>query len=73
MKKVGLLLPVVLVMSAALAFGQLQAPGADNTPAVGQAAPDFEGPQGLGPATLGLKDFDGYVLLAFFPAAFTGG
>ena len=73
MKKVLVLLPVVIVMSAALVFGQLQAPGTDNTPTVGEAAPDFEGPAGFGPATLGFKDYDGYILLAFFPAAFTGG
>ncbi len=73
MKKVFWLLPAVMVLSTATAFPQLQAPGADNTPALGQPAPDFEGPAGMGPATLGLKDFDGYVLLAFFPAAFTGG
>ena len=73
MKKVFLLLPAVLVLSVAFAFGQLQAPGDDNTPTVGQSAPDFEGPAGMGAATLGLNDFDGYVLLAFFPAAFTGG
>lgn len=73
MKKVLVLLPAVIVMSVALVFGQLQAPGGDNTPTVGEAAPDFEGLAGMGPATLGLKDFDGYVLLAFFPAAFTGG
>ncbi len=71
MKKVLVLLPVVIVMSAALVFGQLQAPGTDNTPTVGEAAPDFEGP--FGRATLGFKDYDGYILLAFFPAAFTGG
>ena len=76
MKRVILLLPVLMVLSAALAFGQLQAPGVDNTPQVGQLAPDFERPLGLrGEETLGLKDFRGRskVLIAFYPANFTGG
>lgn len=73
MKKVFLLLPLIGVFSVGAAFAQLQAPGGDNTPALGEAAPDFEGLAGMGTATLGLKDFDGYVLLTFFPAAFTGG
>ena len=71
------LLPL-LVLSAALAgFAQLQVPGADNTPKLGEKPPDFELPKGLGPqsGTLGMKDFAGKkkVLLAFFPAAFTAG
>lgn len=73
MRRFLLLLPAVLVMLASVAFGQLQAPGGDDTPTVGQPAPDFDGPAGMGAATLGLNDFDGHVLLAFFPAAFTGG
>ena len=76
MKKVALLLPVLMVFSGALAFGQLQAPGGDTTPEVGEPAPDFERPVGLrGDETLGLANFRGQskVLIAFFPAAFTGG
>jgi peroxiredoxin len=46
------------------AFAQLQAPGEDNTPAVGTMAPDY-GLDGLQGETK--------VLLAFFPAAFTPG
>ncbi len=56
---------------------QLQVPGTDNTPKLGDKPPDFELPKGLGAAagTLGMKDFAGKkkVLLAFFPAAFTAG
>jgi hypothetical protein len=65
MKRYILLLPLVVLMSASLAFGQLQAPGTDNTPTVGEMAPGFEL----------LKEFEGEsnVLIAFFPAAFTGG
>ncbi len=76
MKRVTFMLPVILVLSGALAFGQLQAPGTDNTPQVGQQAPDFERPLGLrGEETLGLEDFRGQskVLIAFYPANFTGG
>ncbi len=76
MKRVALLLPVLMVLSGALAFGQLPAPVADNTPVVGQPAPDFERPLGLrGEETLGLQDFRGRskVLIAFYPADFTGG
>ncbi len=65
MKRYILLLPLVVLMSASLAFGQLNAPGTDNTPTVGEMAPGFEL----------LKEFEGEsnVLIAFFPAAFTGG
>ena len=76
MKRVTLLLPVLMVLFGALAFGQLQAPGVDNTPQVGQPAPDFERPVGLrGEETLGLDDFRGRskVLIAFYIADFTGG
>jgi hypothetical protein len=57
-------LTFALLFSGGAALGQLQAPGADNTPAVGSTAPDF-----------GLEDLRGQtkVLLAFFPAAFTPG
>ena len=76
MKRVALLLPVLMVFSGALAFGQLTAPGVNNTPEVGAPAPDFERPVGLrGEETLGLKDFAGRskVLIAFYIADFTGG
>jgi len=63
MKNLVLLSLAVLVLSGN-AFGQLQAPGEDNTPAVGTMAPDY----GLG----GLQG-ETKVLLAFFPAAFTPG
>jgi hypothetical protein len=64
MKKVTLLFTLVMLFSGGVALGQLQAPGEDNTPAVGATAPDF-----------GLEELRGEtkVLLAFFPAAFTGG
>lgn len=63
MKKTSLLALAVVVLSGS-AFAQLQAPGEDNTPAVGAMAPDY-GLDGLQGETK--------VLLAFFPAAFTPG
>jgi peroxiredoxin len=58
------------------AFGQLAAPGVDNSPKIGDLAPDFQipGPQRGAPPT-NLKDFQGKkkVLLMFFPGAFTPG
>ena len=75
-KTVYLLLPALVLFVAAAGYAQLQAPGADNTPKVGEKPPDFELPRGLGAqgGTLGMKDLMGKkVLLAFFPAAFTGG
>ncbi len=69
------LLPLVVLSMAIAGFSQLQVPGADNTPKLGEKPPDFELPKGLNPqqGTLGMKDFTGKkkVLLAFFPAAFT--
>jgi len=77
MKNATFLVPVLVLLSAAMVFGgQLQAPGGDNTPTVGEPAPDFERPVGFrGPETLGLEDFSGRskVLLAFYIADFTGG
>jgi len=60
-----LLLPLVLLLISPPVDAQLVAPGADNTPKVGGPVPDFAP----------LKDLAGKkkVLLAFFPAAFTGG
>lgn len=75
-KTVLLLLPIVVLSLGTAAFAQLQAPGVDNTPKVGSPAPDFALPKGLGSKeTLGIKDFEGKkkVLLAFYPADFTGG
>jgi peroxiredoxin Q/BCP len=69
------ILTLVLVVSLP-AFGQLAAPGVDNSPKVGEIAPDFPipGPQRGAPPT-NLKDFQGKkkVLLMFFPGAFTPG
>ena len=71
------LLILILVASLALpALGQLNAPGADNSPKVGDLAPDFQIPgpaRGAPPSNL--KDFQGKkkVLLMFFPGAFTPG
>ena len=72
-----LLLPVLVLATAVAAYAQLQVPGADNTPKLGEKPPDFELLKGLGAqtGTLGMKDFAGKkkVLLAFYPADFTGG
>lgn len=76
MKQSIWLVPLVVLTMVPLAFGQLQAPGVDTTPSVGAKAPDFESPAAItGDETLGLKDFLGrsHVLLAFYPADFTGG
>jgi peroxiredoxin Q/BCP len=66
----------LVVILAIPAFGQLAAPGVDNSPKVGDLAPDFQipGPQRGAPPT-NLKDFQGKkkVLLMFFPGAFTPG
>ena len=76
-KTVYWLLPLVVLSMAIAGLAQLQAPGADNTPKLGEKPPDFELPKGLNPqqGTLGMKDFTGKkkVLVAFFPAAFTAG
>ena len=76
MKRILLLLPLVVVVASLVAYGQLVAPGTDNSPKVGDKAPDFELPAGLGSqTTIGLKDFVGKkkILLTFYPADFTGG
>jgi len=76
-KTVYWLLPFVVVSMTIAGYAQLQVPGADNTPKLGEKPPDFELPSGLGPQakSIGMKDFAGKkkVLLAFFPAAFTAG
>ena len=73
-KTVYWLLPIFVLAAAIAGYAQLQVPGADNTPKVGEKAPDFEVSQGRG-GSLGLKNFAGKkkVLLAFFPMAFTAG
>ena len=72
--------PLMMVLIVALAipvFGQLRGTtGPDNSPKVGDMAPDFavsKGGRG-GPAS-NLKDFQGKknVMLMFFPGAFTPG
>src|SRR5262249_30488418 len=70
------IIPVILAQTFAVpVFGQLNA-GPDNSPKVGDAAPDFQMPaatRGAPPSSL--KDFQGKknVLLMFFPAAFSPG
>lgn len=57
---------------AALAFAQAPAPSKTHLK-VGDAAPDFT-LAGIDGKPVALKDFKGKgVVLAFFPAAFTGG
>jgi len=71
------LVTIALIIALAVpVFGQLAAPGADNSPKVGELAPDFQIPgptRGAPPSNL--KDFQGKkkVLLMFFPGAFTPG
>ena len=71
------LMPLVVLSMVISAYAQLQVPGADNTPKLGEKPPDYELPKGLGAqaGTVGMKDFVGKkkVLLTFFPAAFTAG
>ena len=71
------LMPLVVLSLAISGYAQLQVPGADNTPKLGEKPPDYELPKGLGPqaGSVGMKDFVGKkkVLLTFFPAAFTAG
>ena len=70
--------PLIMVLVVALAipvFGQLRGPaGPDNSPKVGDMAPDFTLTATTG-GKVKLSDFRGKsnVVLAFFPAAFTGG
>ena len=71
------LFSLALILTLAIpVFGQLAAPGVDNSPKVGDLAPDFQipGPQRGAPPT-NLKDLQGKknVLLMFFPGAFTPG
>src|SRR5205823_14834501 len=74
--KIQLLILILVAALALPALGQLNAPGADNSPKVGDMAPDFQIPvpqRGAPPSNL--KDFQGKkkVLLMFFPGAFTPG
>src|ERR1043165_844909 len=71
------LFTLVLILAVAIpGFSQLAPAGPDNSPKVGDAAPDFQmpGPQRGAPPS-NLKDFQGKkkVLLMFFPGAFTPG
>src|ERR1051325_6636864 len=71
------LFTLMLVLAVAIpGFSQLAPTGVDNSPKVGDAAPDFQipGPQRGAPPS-NLKDFQGKkkVLLMFFPGAFTPG
>ena len=76
MKRIFTLLPAVILVFSLVAFGQLVAPGANNSPKVGDKAPDFSLAKSLGSKdSLGLKDFAGKkkALITFYPADFTGG
>ena len=74
--KLNILIVTLILALASPVFGQLAAPGVDNSPKVGDLAPDFQipGPQRGAPPS-NLKDFQGKkkVLLMFFPGAFTPG
>jgi peroxiredoxin len=72
MRKVSLVFLVLLL--AVPVFAQLTT-GPDNSPKVGEMAPDFAIPGGRGQPSTALKDFQGKknVLLMFFPGAFTPG
>jgi len=68
---------VMLMFALAIpVFGQLTTNAPDNSPKIGDLAPDFQipGPQRGAPPS-NLKDFQGKkkVLLMFFPGAFTPG
>src|SRR5215470_17388680 len=69
--------PLVLALALAIpVMGQLTAPGVDNSPKIGDLAPDFAIPSATrGAPPSNLKDFQGKkrVLLMFFPGAFTPG
>ncbi len=74
--KHGLLICLIVGLLTGPVYGQLQAPGGANTPEVGEQAPDFALATDIfGETILGMKDFEGKsrVLLAFYPADFTGG
>ncbi len=76
MKTKLFVLTISLALLSVPAFGQLTTPGVDNSPKVGDIAPDFQIPaaqRGAPPSNL--KDFQGKkkVLLMFFPGAFTPG
>src|SRR5207249_99994 len=75
MKKKLFALTLTLLLAVPM-FGQLAAPGVDNSPKVGEMAPDFQIPPAQrGAQPTNLKDFQGKkkVLLMFFPGAFTPG
>jgi peroxiredoxin Q/BCP len=69
-------LMLLLVLSVPAVSLQLRAPAPDNSPKVGEVAPDFPIPAAQrGQPAGSLKDFQGKknVLLMFFPGAFTPG
>ena len=74
--KINTLTLTLILALASPVFGQLAASGVDNSPKIGDLAPDFQipGPQRGAPPS-NLKDFQGKkkVLLMFFPGAFTPG
>src|SRR5262245_17361294 len=69
--------PLIIVLALAVpVLCQLTAPGVDNSPKIGDVAPDFPIPSATrGAPPTNLKDFQGKkrVLLMFFPGAFTPG
>jgi peroxiredoxin len=75
--KTRLIYLLLVIALAVPVFGQLAAPGgADNSPKVGDMAPDFAIPAAQrGQPSTALKDFQGKkkVMLMFFPGAFTPG
>jgi hypothetical protein len=76
MKHCALMLSMVVLLATTPVFGQLEAPGGANTPEVGEMAPDFTLATDIfGETMMGMTDFEGSsrVLLAFYPADFTGG
>jgi peroxiredoxin Q/BCP len=73
--KITLTLTLVFALAIPV-LGQLTTPGADNSPKIGELAPDFSIPgASRGSPSTNLKDFQGKrkVLLMFFPGAFTPG
>ena len=71
MKRILLLLPLVVVVASLVAYGQLVAPGTDNSPKVGDKAPDFSLPATTAEA-IKLADYVGKkpVVVFFYLAAF---
>jgi peroxiredoxin len=75
-KKTILCGSLILLLSSVSVFAQLAAPGADNSPKVGDTAPDFALSKNSNSVqATSLKDLQGKkrVLVMFFPGAFTPG